>query len=318
MSRFDLFFVVLDECDEATDYNIAKHIVTIHQHKDQALSPVFSTAKLQRYIKYTRKLKPQLTEEAKKLLVEHYRKLRQSDIVGHNKTAYRITVRQLESMIRLSEALARIHCDKKVHFCRCKLKQVQVRAEYVVEAAGLLRKSIIHVETGDIIFEAPAYKKNKKFSTKNEPDADSGSGSDSDKENTTDVAPMQVDQPEGKKSEEPAKANLLSVSFEKYTQIVDMIIHHLNKDSPNGKFQILPKFQCIGSGEAQGEIISWYLDQKRDDFKSEEELVSERQLVKNIIHRLVTRDRVLLIIEEASSKNLDERILVVDPNYEGL
>lgn len=31
MSRFDLFFVILDECDEITDYNIAKHIVEIHQ-----------------------------------------------------------------------------------------------------------------------------------------------------------------------------------------------------------------------------------------------------------------------------------------------
>lgn len=52
-----------------------------------------------------------MTPAASKLLVENYRKLRQSDIVGHGKTAYRITVRQLESMIRLSEALARIHCD---------------------------------------------------------------------------------------------------------------------------------------------------------------------------------------------------------------
>ncbi len=34
MSRFDLFFVVLDECDDAADYNIAQHI--IHVHQDQA------------------------------------------------------------------------------------------------------------------------------------------------------------------------------------------------------------------------------------------------------------------------------------------
>jgi DNA replicative helicase MCM subunit Mcm2 (Cdc46/Mcm family) len=34
---------------------------------------------------------------------------------GQAKTAYRITVRQLESIIRLSEALARLHLDNKVH-----------------------------------------------------------------------------------------------------------------------------------------------------------------------------------------------------------
>lgn len=31
MSRFDLFFVVVDECDEISDYNIARHIVSLHQ-----------------------------------------------------------------------------------------------------------------------------------------------------------------------------------------------------------------------------------------------------------------------------------------------
>jgi DNA replication licensing factor MCM6 len=48
------------------------------------------------------------------LLVHHYRKLRENDVGAGGKTSYRMTVRQLESMIRLSEARARIHCDEEV------------------------------------------------------------------------------------------------------------------------------------------------------------------------------------------------------------
>lgn len=59
-------------------------------------------------------------------------------MIGKNKTAYRITVRQLESLVRLSEALARLHLDDEV-------KEVYVR-----EAYRLLQRSIIFVETEDI------------------------------------------------------------------------------------------------------------------------------------------------------------------------
>ena len=34
MSRFDLFFVVLDECNEFSDYSIAQHIVNMHRQQD--------------------------------------------------------------------------------------------------------------------------------------------------------------------------------------------------------------------------------------------------------------------------------------------
>ena len=54
------------------------------------------------------------------------------------RSSYRITVRQLESMVRLSEALARLHCDD------------EIRVEYVREAASLLRKSVVHVHSEDI------------------------------------------------------------------------------------------------------------------------------------------------------------------------
>ena len=57
----------------------------------------------------------QLTPEAADVLVEKYRILRQDDASGAGgRNSYRITVRQLESLIRLSEAIARANCTSEV------------------------------------------------------------------------------------------------------------------------------------------------------------------------------------------------------------
>ncbi len=42
MSRFDLFFVLVDDCNEVTDYAIARRIVDLHSHKEQAVERVYS------------------------------------------------------------------------------------------------------------------------------------------------------------------------------------------------------------------------------------------------------------------------------------
>ena len=72
-------------------------------------------------------------------MINEYKKLRQRE--NSNKSAWRITVRQLESMIRLSEALARMHLLE------------EVKSDHVEEAFRLLSKSIIRVEQPDIQFD---------------------------------------------------------------------------------------------------------------------------------------------------------------------
>jgi hypothetical protein len=144
MSRFDLFFIIVDESNPELDESIARHIIGVHQaggRQRAAASAPFSTEQLQKYIRFARTLNPQFTEESEKKIVECYRLLRQQDILGANKTAYRITVRQLESLVRLSEALARLHLDR------------EVRSAYVLEALRLLQKSIISVESAEVMLE---------------------------------------------------------------------------------------------------------------------------------------------------------------------
>ena len=58
----------------------------------------------------------QLNAEARQILVDSYVALRKGDTAPGSRVAYRMTVRQLEALIRLSEAIARCHLDDEVFF----------------------------------------------------------------------------------------------------------------------------------------------------------------------------------------------------------
>ena len=42
MSRFDLFFVLVDDCNEVTDYAIARRIVELHSQQELEQQPVYT------------------------------------------------------------------------------------------------------------------------------------------------------------------------------------------------------------------------------------------------------------------------------------
>ena len=144
MSRFDLFFVIVDECDEQMDRRIAHHILEVHKHgvhDDE--EDHFTREELATYIRFARMKEPKITEEARHELVKSYVDLRGQDSVGISKASYRITVRQLEAMIRLSEAIAKMYLDD------------EVKVEYVREAARLLKRSIIQIEADAVSLDDP-------------------------------------------------------------------------------------------------------------------------------------------------------------------
>lgn len=140
MSRFDLFFVVFDEKRDEEDYHIAHHIVNMHTLKEKFFKPEFTMNEVQTYIKFGRANKPRFNKDSASLLKEEYKKLRQSEKNVLRNTAYKMTVRQLESLIRLSEAMARAHCD------------TEIKVNYVREACRLMKSSNINIVKGDVEF----------------------------------------------------------------------------------------------------------------------------------------------------------------------
>eukprot|EP00798_Chlamydomonas_sp_ICE-L_P007906 gene7906-1118_t len=115
LTRFDLIYLVLDKFDEERDRRLARHLVSLYYEGAQTreLSPdVIPKDLLQDYIAFSRaRINPKITDEACSALVDAYRELRRD---GRERKVIVATPRQLESLIRLSEALARLHLKETV------------------------------------------------------------------------------------------------------------------------------------------------------------------------------------------------------------
>merc|ERR1712070_314763 len=123
MSRFDLMFVMQDIFDPATDNQVAEHIMALHRRKESiTYGTKLSQADLVRYIKLAKRVNPRITKAAHECMIRCYKSLRENK---GDRGAAGVTVRQLESLVRLSEAVARVHLDP------------EVKREYVEEAFRL-------------------------------------------------------------------------------------------------------------------------------------------------------------------------------------
>lgn len=111
LSRFDLIFVVEDKPDADRDRKLAGHILNIHQTAEIPFE--IDPELLRKYIAYARKqVSPDLTDEAIKVLQEFYVSMRGS--AEDEDSPVPITARQLEALVRLSEANCKIRLGKEV------------------------------------------------------------------------------------------------------------------------------------------------------------------------------------------------------------
>jgi replicative DNA helicase Mcm len=115
ISRFDLIFPIKDIPDKAQDEKMAKFILGFHKNPD-FVAPEIDADVLRKYFSYARqKVQSELTQEAVDEIENYYVKMR---TMGSNEDggvkSIPITPRQLEALIRLAEASAKVRLSPKV------------------------------------------------------------------------------------------------------------------------------------------------------------------------------------------------------------
>jgi replicative DNA helicase Mcm len=158
LSRFDLVFVMQDQPDQRRDEAIADHILKVHhvgelivQHRKQPIpgvddafiarelapvTPDIDPVMMRKYVAYAKRTcYPILSDDAKKALITYYLRLR--GLADANKPVP-VTARQLEALVRLGEASARIRlsptidgedAERVIHIVDTCLRQVAYDAE---------------------------------------------------------------------------------------------------------------------------------------------------------------------------------------------
>ncbi|KFD60072.1 hypothetical protein M514_03873 [Trichuris suis] len=120
LSRFDAIFVMRDVHSQSRDIALAKHVIAVHMNaavEHESAEGEIPLSTMKKYIAYCReKCGPRLNASAARKLVYSYVRMRNAPVseqrgelhIAYKKSSIPITVRQLEAIIRMSEALAKM------------------------------------------------------------------------------------------------------------------------------------------------------------------------------------------------------------------
>jgi len=110
LTRFDLIFVVRDQPSKERDEKIAKHIIDLHTPQGIDNRSLIDSETLTKYVSYAKRVDPILTKEAETKILDYYLKMRNVDADD----MITVTPRQLEGLIRLATARARLLLKNQV------------------------------------------------------------------------------------------------------------------------------------------------------------------------------------------------------------
>jgi replicative DNA helicase Mcm len=138
LTRFDLIFVVRDIPTRERDEKIARHIIDLHTPQGTDKRSVIDVDLLTKYLAYAKRYTPDLTKDAEDKILEYYLHMRNVE----SEEMITVTPRQLEGIIRLSTARARLLMKDKVE------EEDAERAIFLIES--MLQDAGVDVNTGKV------------------------------------------------------------------------------------------------------------------------------------------------------------------------
>ena len=216
-----------------------------------------------------------------------YKELRGEDAAPGTQSAYRITVRQLEALVRLSEAMARVYCEPvikvahveevregaapwqlytgsprlRANISQCAFHPVPLSMSQ--KAARLLRSSILKIEQSDInLDDLPD------FQRPTAEGVDAATAAEQEQEaagETGDVSMADAEQPPAAEAVEavpPAVKASTKITAQRFNYIRSMLAKKLTEAQQASTLAALEEGteQEDAVGVQQEELMRWYLD----------------------------------------------------------
>lgn len=138
LTRFDLIFVIRDVPTKERDTMIAKHIIQRNTTQGTDKKSVIEVDLLTKYLSYAKRGEPELTPEAEAKILDYYLQMRNVE----SDDMITVTPRQLEGLVRLSTARARLLMKDKVE------EEDAERAIHLIQS--MLQDAGVDVNTGKI------------------------------------------------------------------------------------------------------------------------------------------------------------------------
>ena len=139
LTRFDIIYVIRDIPEKEKDSKIAGHILEIHKDVQKTSQTAINIDLLSKYLAFAKQVvEPELTREAVSIIRDYYMKMRNVD----SDSMITVTPRQLEGLIRLSTARARLLLKEKVE------KEDAERSIFLVQR--MLETAGVDVNTGKV------------------------------------------------------------------------------------------------------------------------------------------------------------------------